>query len=286
MTPRRRAHLASALATAAATAVAITAVVAGLQMAVGAPTGAPPAAWTTVVEESFASTDSTESFATRGPGRWAVARGAYRFIPPTHRTPLANQALTVLRGPALSGTWRLRATIRPTGESPDMSVVIAYRDKRNYAFVHVARSRATSGIFHVTDGHATRIAPLTAAIRSGRTYVVYLVGDAAGLEVTLAGRSLAPKRVGGTSDPLALPVRLGFGSRRSSLAISRMRVLTASPSPTDQPTGQPSTMTASPSPSPQVTLTPVIGTRNITVSTSAQLTAALAAARRATPSPC
>ena len=206
-------------------------------------------------------------------GRARVVR-ARRWTSPRSRRK-ATAPLAVMRRKVKGSTWRLESTIRTRrATGSEFSVVFWHRNSDNYAYLHLDREPGASGVYRVRDGHTTRVSRVTATVtpgsRTGRRAPPRRPGDQGvrrtrrldpGLRRWHIGRrrELPPRRVRelGLLHPCPRPHRLRPGGHR----VDRQ--------PADDHAYDAVTQR-------QPTATPPPGGRAVAVSTSAQLTAALA----------
>lgn len=247
MTPSTHLRLRVVLGLLAATSCAV-----GL-MTASARTGPLPRG-TVVVDEGFDSRAAARLFRTWGAGRWQVLDGVYVLRRPAARPPAVspNRAISVLRAPVRSNAWRFETRVRSRGS--EYSVLFGFRNPRHYAYVHVDRRTARSGVYLVRRGVATRIATLRTRVPVRRTHRVQLRRNGAELKVYLQRPGHDPTRAAKVSVPGRPYLRAGLGSWHSGVVFDDVRITTF-------PT------------------TPAPGGRAVDVATSEQLTAALADAR-------
>ncbi|HCB03890.1 MAG TPA: hypothetical protein DEQ43_06525, partial [Nocardioides bacterium] len=237
-----------------------------------------------VLAEQFSTSAAGDRFRTSGPGSWRVGHGSY--VLHSGRTGLrgaARSPLSVLATPlSAASTWQLETTVRTKrATGTEFSVVFAHRDRSDYTYLHLDRDRSRSGIYRVRRGHTTRLAKVDAAVTPGRAQQVELRRTPGKIRVYVGSGSDA-EYVGGTTLGGSAPPRPGFGSWGASVWIDDL-VVTVPRSATGTPgsgsTG--GTPGGPPSVPPTVppTATPPPGGRSVSVSTSDQLTAALADAR-------
>ena len=233
-----------------------------------------------VLSEDFSSPASADLFATSGRGSWQVADGSYVLDPGASRRAGKRTApLAVLKRVVRSDSWRLRATVRtPRSVRSELSVVFWHRSRDNYAYLHLGRSQGTSGIYRVRRGQTTRLVGVSARVTPGRAQVVELRREGRTLKAYVGETGATPAYVGGTRVGGTGYLRAGFGSWGSSLVVRDLEIVAPGGTfggPDDDPTSS----FPVPEPSDNPTATPPPGGRAISVSTSAQLTAALADAR-------
>jgi hypothetical protein len=215
------------------------------------------------VTEDFSSPQAAARFATSGKGAWLVKDGAYvlRTGLPSGRVGAATAPLSILRETVSSPTWRMSADVLTKRASgAEFTVVFVHRGRGNYSYVHLDRDVARSGIYRVRRGHTTRLSGLDAVVTAGRAQTVELRRRGHQLKVYLGpvGDS-SPAYVGGTRLGGSPSLRAGFGSWGASVRVDNLTVTV-------------------PAGSSGPTATPPPGGRAVAVSTSAQLTAALAGA--------
>jgi Right handed beta helix region len=240
-----------------------------------------------VVSEDFSSPKAEDRFATSGPGTWRVEHGSYLLdaVAASTRSRQATAPLSVMRRVVRSSTWRLETTVRTRRTAgSEFSVVFWHRDRDNYLYLHLDRDPAASGIYRVRRGHSTLVKRVAATVTPGRAQDVELRRNGRKVRVYLGRTGSAPAYVGGTRVGGASYLRAGFGSWGASVVFRDLTVsapgTTTPDGPTSDPTGDPTTsLPPTPSPSDSPTATPQPGGRAVAVSTSAQLTAALADAQ-------
>lgn len=238
--------------------------------------------YTVVISEDFSSPRAERRFATSGRGSWRVESGSYvldtRVSGPPRR---ATASLAVMRRVVKGDLWRLQATVRTGATGSELSVVFWHRNRENYAYLHLASDLGASGVYRVTRGHTRRVSRVAATVTPGRAQVVELRREGRRVEVYVGRAGSAPAYAGGTRVGGASYLRPGFGSWGSPIEVRDLKVSAPGSSTADVPTSSPSgtppsTPTPTPTPSDSPTATPPPGGRAVAVSTSAQLTAALA----------
>ncbi|MCW2851981.1 MAG: hypothetical protein JWM84_1645, partial [Nocardioides sp.] len=253
-----------------------------------------------VVDDSFGTRASARLFQVWGTGSWRVRDGAYVLRRPAARPRATspNRALSVLRTTVRRSAWRLETTVR--SQRDEYSVLFAFRNPRNYSYVHVDRRASRSGVYVVRRGKATRLAAMTTGVRVRREHVLELRREGRELKVYV-GSGHDRTFVAKADVPGSPYLRAGLGSWHSGVSFDDLRITargaaptagvspstgpTSNPSPSAGPTAGPTSgPTAGPTagPTPTATGTPTTpgpAGRGVDVATSAQLTAALADAR-------
>jgi hypothetical protein len=229
-----------------------------------------------VVDQHFSTAAAARTFSTWG-GTWTVASGGYR-LRPTSATPWHNTALSVNKATVGGEEWRLRTDVRVVGTAPHgFSVVFDYASRSSYSYVHVSGQAARSGIYQVSAGKQTRLSPLAATVKRGGSYTIELRKRGTDLKVYLNAAGTNPTYLAKTSVVVRDGLRVGYGSRGGSAVFDKFRVSARGVStPVPTPTATPTT---APSPTPTTTPTPSLppsGGRAISVTTSEELTLALA----------
>jgi hypothetical protein len=184
-----------------------------------------------------------------------------------------------------SADWRYNVTAKVTdapGQVAGFAAVLGYTNPNNYWYV--AMGSQNGGIFKVLNGLTAKVTALTTTITPGTNYVLEVRNEGGDIKVYLNGSFL------GRTKDVAVPAggKFGVGTRGDAAVFDDLRVevkglpgSTLAPTPKATPT--PST-TPQPSPTalPTPSSTPISlpsGGRRIDVSTSAQLSAAMTAAR-------
>lgn len=227
-----------------------------------------------VVSEDFDSPKAEERFATSGRGSWRVAGGSFVLDPGVSGRPRkATAPLAVMRRVVRGSAWRLETTVRTRrATGSEFSVVFWHRDRDNYVYLHLDRDPDASGIYRVKRGHTARVSRVSATVTPGRAQLVELRREGRNIEVYVGDAGSTPAYAGSTRVAMASHLRAGFGSWRSSVLV-RDLVISA---PTTTSTESPSTVLTTAPPGDSPTATPPPGGRAVAVSTSAQLSAALA----------
>ncbi len=217
------------------------------------------------LDQPFSDTSAQDGFEAIG-GTWQVIGGSYHQSggPDVAGT---NASLSVLRAPTSGDTWRATSVVEPAATAPaDVSLVFDFSDRDDYSYVHLDQVAARSGILTVRRGVQTRVSALPTTVVPGRSYDVELRRDPAGIRV-FAGVTGARRVFVGRAPLLrATGHRVGYGSWAGSAAFDDLVVRGVS------------APVSTPAPTP-TTPTPSSGSRIVPVSTSPQLTAALADAR-------
>jgi parallel beta-helix repeat protein len=267
---RRRAHVIFA--------VLLTTLAGGIALvSVPGSSTASRADWVTVVDEPFDAAEAADRFKEIR-GRWTVERGAYRLHRPLPRSRDPRPAaLTLLRTAVTGDDWRLGVAARASGRSPELALVVGYGGAAGYWLVHLAQRPRDNAVFRVRDGVVSRVGRLTQAFRPDLDHRIELRMEAHKLRVLFGPSSDRLQLAGEVRMPNAAG-RVGLGSWRSSLALSSVRLEVTGPTTGSPTTSSPgSTPTGTPTTVPPVTPGP--GGRSVAVTTSAELTAALADAQ-------
>ena len=237
--------------------------------------------------EGFSTPDAATLFESSGPGSWVVSDGAYHL-----RTGLPGPGSGVPDQPPMSlarvrvagEEWRLQATATPEAEHAEWSVVFARTDATDYSYVHVDEDEEASGIYVVTEGETTRVAPIAAVATAGATQLLELRRDRHRLKTYLDDGS-GLRYVGTAELAPSSSVEPGLGSWGGSVTFDDVVVTTPDPDAPAAPTSEapaepeaPSSVPAGPVDDPTYTVLDGTG-RAVDVSTSDELAAALADAR-------
>jgi hypothetical protein len=239
-----------------------------------------------LLHESFSSTTAAAAFESGGPGTWMVKKDTYQLKPWKNvesRVP-ADGPLTVLRRAIGDSAWSARAAVlTQRAATADVAVVFEYDDRTNFSYVRLAADEDDSGVFQVRDSAVTELFPVSAVVEPGRWQQIEVRRSQQDLSVSV-GDTVAGLRLvaSGRAERRATP-RLGFATSGNPVQLDDL-VLSAQPGGTTQPTTPPSSTpetTTPPSPAPETPAPPssVPANRVVRVSTSAQLTSALADAR-------
>ncbi|MGK2875559.1 MAG: NosD domain-containing protein [Nocardioides sp.] len=207
-----------------------------------------------IVTETF---DSAPANLAPFTGTWRTSKGWYRKAP----------------GPGLSAStasfgatnWRLATTVRPLrGSDREASIIFSFTSPDDYSYVHLDRHASRSGIYLVSNGQRDRVRKLSATWDKNKAYRVALRQRDGVLSVSMApkGRSLSVVASRRNTSPLGV----GLGAWRSPVAFDKLVVTGATSTPTDEDP-------------PEEPLPPFVPNRTVNVTTSDELTAALADAR-------
>jgi parallel beta-helix repeat protein len=136
-----------------------------------APGAANAAGLSTIVGERFADSSAAADFATAGSGQWLVAGGVYRVA------AADGGAATSVHRTTISGDddWRLETDAQLVGpDSAEVAVVFNYVDAHHHHLVRLTGTATTSGVFQVSAGKERRVASLPAAVKPGSSYSLEL----------------------------------------------------------------------------------------------------------------
>jgi Right handed beta helix region len=245
-------------------------------------TGGASAQAATLFDDDFSAANNQMSYVSGT--TWAVAGGQLRLTPstPAPTPPNINVALAqfIVDRPA----WEVSVTAStPTAVPPvrpDFAIVLGYEDASHYYYVGFNDGSSPAGLFHRVGDTTVLVLPLAAPVVAGRAYDVKLRVDQNTVTILLDGVFLAKTTITGGA------ARVGVGTARGAAAFDDLEIddrgsKTSPTSPAATPTPTP-TPTPKPTPTPTPTGTPTgaaAPVRTVNVTTSAQLTAALAAAK-------
>jgi hypothetical protein len=244
-----------------------------------------------VINETFNSAAEESDFDIAGAGSWQIADGAYRLTNPVSAaaSPTGNINASIHKTAVTAKQWRLNASAKAlsTTASRDFSVIFDYVNEANYYYVNfsTAKNDGENGIFKLQNGTQTQLVALPSTIEADKVNNVEIRKDGTEIKVYRDKTYLA--KAEGIS-PASM--RVGFGSRGGAVDFDSLTVgaegavTNPTPTPNPEPTPIP-TPTPTPTPTPNPTPTPPPSTplpgggRQVNVSTSEQLTAAIADAK-------
>jgi len=208
-------------------------------------------------------------------GSWAIENQAFRLSTPAVSSNDMLSNLAVHPVVINSKEWRYNATATVTSLT-GFAVVFGYIDSSNYWYVDIDSQHG--GMFYIKQGVAIEAASFTPPIALNKVYAVEVRNEGDNIKVYLDGAYL-----GKAKNAVVPPSgKFGVGTRGGAATFDNLQVETEELSNT-LPTAAAPTVTSTITPTPDVSVTvlpaPPAGIRRIDVSTSAQLAAALAAAK-------
>lgn len=237
-----------------------------------------------VINQQFSSDAAATEFDVLA-GDWNVQQGVYALNPTADGTAVGNANASINKKAVSANEWRLYSSATVTAETggKDFSIIFDYVDEANYFFVNFADQ---GGIYRVAEGKQTALAAFAAANQTGKVYEIEIRKEDTKIKVYRDGSFLASTKDGKTYASM----RVGYGSRGGTVNFDNLRVGAAGAvtNPTTPPAPEPGSgggTGSNPTPTPNPTTpttpptTPTAGGRNVQVSTSEQLTSAMANAQ-------
>jgi hypothetical protein len=220
---------------------------------------------------------------------WAVSGGKLAFTPGTPATLPPNMNIALAQFVVDRPAWEVSVTATvPASAHPEFAVVLGYVDASHYYYVSFNDGSSPAGLYRRVGDATMLVSRLAVPIVANHVYDVKLRVDQNVVTVLLDNAFLVKTPIAGGAARVGVATATGaaaFDDLEIGDRVSKGSPTTPTPTPTVTPTATPTpspTSTATPTPTATTTPTPT-GTvgpvRTVNVTTSAQLTGALADAR-------
>jgi hypothetical protein len=236
----------------------------------------------TLFNETFTQASDVQNFQTLGTATWTIANGSYNLtnsqsIPDT--SP-GNANISIYKAtPIKAAEWILdvNVTLNSGGKSNDASIIFDYYDKDNYYYANFSDTANSNlnGFFKVSDGIQSKLASFPSTLVVGKKYTLELRMKSGSAKACIGSTYLSKiDFIPFASTYMGLGTRNGVAQFDNFTVEGDGTIVNPVPNPTDDAPTPPPPPTP---PTPPVPPTPT--GRQISVNTSAQLTAAFLDAR-------
>lgn len=248
----------------------------------------------TAVSQRFTSEDATKNFANIGTGAWTIENGKALVLvqniasqsnaSASGLTAATAHSMTINQTPISAAEWRFEVeatAMRSTDTPANVSLVFEYIDSNNFYYANFSEQKKAGlhGFYQVKSSVITKLADFPDTITAGKPYEFEIRKKSNQVRAYINSSYQAK-----SDDTQTGIMKIGIGAIDSNARFMNIALkiggvttnpvfvtpTTGTPTPTPTPTPAPS-----PAPTPAPISNPVGGLRNVTVKTSAELTAAL-----------